>query len=222
MALFDASLVYGDDFSLARVLVLAKLRSKDLLCFSKQRGPAPASHQYFEIGLASQRACPRLLSSTSAPGTAHHVAVPLYVFLPERTFPLHKKGMLSWRAYAQDLVAAGLEVYGMEVSYPCPINAWVSRLDAARKEVASSSAAALPTRFKEPEAWDYGAVRKEHPLYTTSNHQIGVIKPSQYDMHDTWAGMKSSVSGLGLTQKSSAGFRTAIRSSKIHGSMDGW
>ena len=160
--------------------------------------------------------------STAINETVEHVAVPICLVWSTSLHPMLQSEKPSCRTFIQDLLSAQHEVFGIEVSHPCSTEAWASELSAVREAMEATAANKMPSRFRSCDAWDYSTVRKEHPLYTTSSHQIGCSAPRQHMMHDVWAGVRGGLSGLGTSQKVSIGFRTSLRSSKVHESIDGW
>ena len=224
-ALIDASFIYDDDFSLARFLRLAELRQKDISCFARAdacRVNSGASSLLHPVSIDSGLTCPRLHNHTSLDNPAQYVSIPLCILSAGRGVALLEQGLLTGPNLAIHQLHLGEEhhaLFGLQVSSLWSADMWQEHQDHLNQ--APEASEALPERFKQAEAWAYSAHKKAHPVYATSSQQIGAKKPCQHEMQEVWAGIKGGIEGFGPSKRSSS-LNTAVRTSKVHHSMDGW
>lgn len=221
----DASFVFAEGFSLARIFKLADLRAKDICCFTNlesARLTSEARASLQPVNLGSHRTCPVLHAATEQ--TSHFHALPLSILTAATASQLADGNSMGSEFTFKRLLSAqpGNHLHGLQVPAPWSAELWHSHLSQLCLSSDSTASAPMPERFRQAEEWDYSVVKKVHPVYATSSQQIGCKKPCQHDMQTTWAGIKGGLAEFGPTKRTTSGLKTAVRTSKVHQSMDGW
>ena len=225
--LVDASFIFPEGFSLGRILKLADLRAKDICCFSqleKVRLTESALAKVQPVKLDTYCTCPKF--SLASEETSHFCSVPLYILSSKTATQLARLSPAKGLELGFGMLLStepGNCILGLQVPTPWSAEVWHSRVTVLdQNSVETAAAASVPQRFKEADKWDYSAVKKMHPVYTTSSQQIGLKKPCQHDMQASWAGIKGGLAEFGPSKRTTSGLKTAVRTSKVHQSMDGW
>lgn len=227
LVFIDAALVYGENFSLSRLLKLADLRCRDIACFSKADSTELkpfTTPLLYPISLDSESACPRLLKSKPSGDLHEHWIVPLHILSLEKLVSLISPASLRGVEQALEKLYLHLDqhaLYGLEAPCPWSPALW---LESMRKlhQSAELPEQHLPERFKCASDWDHSMVIKPHPVYATSSQQIGRKKPCQHELQTIWAGIQGDLAGFGSAKGKNSSLKTCLRTSKVHHSMDGW
>ena len=132
----------------------------------------------------------------------------------------------SVAAVIRHLIASG-ELFGLSASRHCTAEAWADeRREIARETVKQHQlhpmGAGLPERFTDAGLWEYGAIRREHPAYSTSSNLYGCKPPLQHELHLSWNAIKGGLADVGGGARGNTSLKTAVRKSNIHHTMDGW
>ena len=227
VVIVDASLIFTEDFSLARILKLADLRARDICCFSnldRARLTTKATALLQPVNLESHSTCPKLQLGSGEVSRFH--TVPICVLSAMTAGQLAEGESPGGTGLGFERLLSrqpGSCVFGLQVSAPWSAEVWQSRaVMLSQRYEAAATTAAMPRRFKQADKWDYSMVKKVHPVYATSSQQIGCKKPCQHDMQSTWAGTKGGLAEFGPPKRTTSGLKTAMRTSKVHQSMDGW
>lgn len=220
----DAAWVVGDDFSLSRLIALARLRAKDVALICRTEAASKHAQSAVPAFTADHSRCP-LLSEQQGNLQADKAACVVLpcVVLTEASYQRFRgeKGV----RLLQQLLAGG-QLYGAEVANAWTAEDWLQQATARNAAAADESrqleaASEVPGRFKDAGRWSYQCRKQEHPVYTTSSALYGSEPPSQHDLPMRWSGIKSGLID-GVPAKRSSSLRTSIRRSKVHQALEGW
>jgi hypothetical protein len=220
-----AGYILGASFDAARMLQLAAVRDRDVICFTATQSSPQQQHQGFAVRPTGTGVCPLLeLGGGASSGSGTFRSLPFYVLTQATARAAASSRAASLEEFLEGRASAN-PVYGLEVPEVWSAEAWGAHQAALHSKAQAAEQPApgeqLPQRFTDAGLWEY-EVKAEHPAYSTSSNTWGQKPPSQHELPPTWAGIQGGLNcmGGGGGGRGNTGLRTGKRRSKAHSSFD--